>query len=126
MLLVDDDNAVRESLRRVIELDGWIVVTAHNGEQALEQLAVIKPNLVITDLCMGAISGWDLVFHHHLNNTGVPFFVITALSVGESGGVETFADHFFQKPLNLESLLQAIRTRLASPDSQAPTGPSAL
>lgn len=115
ILLVDDDTSVRESLHRVISLGGWTVVTARDGEQALEQLATLKPDLVVTDLCMGAISGWDLVFHHHLNETGVPFFVITALSLAESGGVEKLADGFFQKPLDLEVLLQAIQTRLTRP-----------
>ena len=60
----------------------------------------------------GAVSGWDLVFHHHLHQTGLPFIVITALSVGEAGGVEKLAAGFFQKPLNLEALLAAIHALL--------------
>lgn len=114
VLLVDDDSSVLEGLRRVFAQEGLQVIAAHNGEQALEQLNTVRPDLVVTDLCMGAVSGWDLVFHHHLHEAGLPFIVITALSVTEAGGVEKFAAGFFQKPLNLEALLAAIHARLGS------------
>ena len=114
VLLVDDDPAVLESLRRVFALEGLHVVTADGGERALELLDSLHPHLVITDLCMGEVSGWDLVFHHHLHQTGLPFFVISALSALEAGGVENLAAGFFQKPLNLEELLGAIHGHLAA------------
>jgi len=113
ILLVDDDAAVRESLQRVLASEGLVVVTAASGEDALLQLATLRPALVITDLCMRSVSGWDLVFHYHLHEAGLPFFVITALSRREAGGVDTLANRFFQKPLNLEALLTAVREQLA-------------
>ena len=113
ILLVDDDFSVRESLQRVLTSEGLDVVTAASGEDALKQLATLRPGLVITDLCMRAVSGWDLVFHYHLHEAGLPFFVITALSRREAGGVDTLAKRFFQKPLNLEALLTAVREQLA-------------
>jgi len=115
--LVDDDFPVRESLQRVLASEGLNVVTAASGEQALTQLATLRPALVITDLCMRAVSGWDLVFHYHLHEAGLPFFVITALSRQEAGVVDALADHFFQKPLNLEALLTAVREQLAASGS---------
>jgi DNA-binding response OmpR family regulator len=113
ILLVDDDFSVRESLQRVLASEGLDVVTAASGEDALQQLATLRPALVITDLCMRAVSGWDLVFHFHLHEAGLPFFVITALSRREAGGVDALADRFFQKPLDLEALLTAVREQLA-------------
>jgi len=91
ILLVDDDAAVRESLQRVLTSEGLTVVTAASGEQAVGQLATLRPALVITDLRMRAVSGWDLVFHYHLHEAGLPFFVITALSHREAGGVDVLA-----------------------------------
>jgi DNA-binding NtrC family response regulator len=120
ILLVDDDFSVRESLQRVLASEGLNVVTAASGEDALTQLATLRPALVITDLCMHAVSGWDLVFHYHLHEAGLPFFVITALSPREAGGVDALADRFFQKPLNLETLLTAVRERLAASGSALP------
>jgi CheY-like chemotaxis protein len=113
ILLVDDDFSVRESLQRVLASEGFDVVTAASGEDALLQLATLRPALVITDLCMRSVSGWDLVFHYHLHEAGLPFFVITALSRREAGGVDTIANRFFQKPLNLDALLGAVREHLA-------------
>ena len=113
ILLVDDDASVRESLQHVLASEGLNVVTAASGEDALQQLATLHPALVITDLCMRAVSGWDLVFHYHLHEAGLPFFVITALSRREARGVDALANRFFQKPLNLEALLTAVREQLA-------------
>jgi DNA-binding NtrC family response regulator len=117
ILLVDDDFSVRESLQRVLTSEGLDVVTAASGEDAIQQLATLRPALVITDLCMRAVSGWDLVFHYHLHEAGLPFFVITALSRREAGGVDALANRFFQKPLNLEALLVAVREQLAASGS---------
>ena len=121
VLLVDDDSSVLESLRRVFIQEGLNVVTAANGEEALDLLGRLRPDLVVTDLCMGMVSGWDLVFHTHLHNAGLPFIVITALPVREAGGVEKLASGFFQKPLNLESLLAAVHKQLGTtPSAPAP------
>ena len=120
ILLVDDDLSVREGLQRVLASEGLDVVTAASGEDAIQQLATLRPALVITDLCMRAVSGWDLVFHYHLHEAGLPFFVITALSRQEAGGVDAIANRFFQKPLNLEALLAAVREQLAVSGSAPP------
>ena len=120
ILLVDDDFSVREGLQRVLASEGLDVVTAASGEDALQQLATLRPALVITDLCMRAVSGWDLVFHYHLHEAGLPFFVITALSRREAGGVDALANRFFQKPLNVEALLVAVREQLAVSGSTPP------
>jgi CheY-like chemotaxis protein len=52
ILLIDDDPAVCEALRRVLVVEGWNVVTAKSGEEALERLQDVEPDLMITDLCM--------------------------------------------------------------------------
>ena len=114
VFLVDDDTGVLESLRRVLVQDGLNVVTAASGEEALQRLEAFRPDLVVTDLCMHAVSGWDLVFHWHLHDAGLPFIVITAPPVRDAGGVEKLAAGFFQKPLNLEALLAAIHASLGT------------
>jgi two-component system, OmpR family, response regulator MprA len=108
ILLVDDDPGVRESLQRVLTLEGWQVVAAANGEEALIHLAGAQPDLMITDLCMTEISGWDLLFHEKIQRPGLPIFVITALPPVATGGADDFATEFFQKPLDLDVLVAAI------------------
>lgn len=112
ILLVDDDPAVLKSVGRVLAGEGWTVVSAANGEEALERLAERQPDLLITDLSMGDVSGWDLLFHENLQRPGLPIFVITALPPPVVGGADRFATEFFQKPLDLEALVTAIRRAL--------------
>lgn len=120
ILLVDDDRAVRESLRRVLVTEGWRVVSAASGEEALERLAERQPDLMITDLRMAEVSGWDLLFHENINRPNLPVFVISALPPHEAGGADHFAAEFFQKPLDLDALMLAIRRRLGVSRSMQP------
>ena len=66
ILLVDDDPAVLESLARVLAIEGWRVISAASGAEALDRLAEVVPDLMITDLSMAEISGWDLLFHENI------------------------------------------------------------
>lgn len=113
ILLVDDDPAVRESLRRVLVSQGWVVATAAGGVEALEFLRQSEPDLVITDLRMDAVNGWDLLFHESLQRPHLPIFVITALARHAVAGADQFAAEFFEKPLDFDELLAAVRRRLA-------------
>jgi two-component system response regulator MprA len=117
ILLVDDDRAVLESLSRVLAVEGWQIITAANGEEALEHLAQKQPDLMITDLCMFGVSGWDLLFHEKLNQPNLPIFVITALPPASVEGADRFATSFFQKPLDLEAMVMAIRRLFAEPQT---------
>ena len=117
ILLVDDDHAVRESLCRVLAIEGWNIVTAGSGEEALERLREHEPDLMITDLCMMPVSGWDLLFHENIQRPRMPIFVITALSFRATNGAAKFATEFFQKPLDLDVLIAAVRCYLADGSS---------
>jgi DNA-binding response OmpR family regulator len=118
--LVDDDPAVLESLRRVLATEGWQIVTAANGEEALQSLAERQPDLMINDLCMIGVNGWDLLFHEKLQRPNLPIFIISALPTTSVGGADRFATDFFQKPLDLDVMVAAIRRQLHEAHS-APT-----
>lgn len=119
ILLVDDDAAVRESLRRVLRTEGWSVISAASGEEALEYLLTHRPDLMITDLSMAAVSGWDLMFHENIQRPELPIFVITALPLPVTGGADKFAHEFFPKPLDLEALLAAVQRYIGNARSLA-------
>ena len=112
ILLVDDDHGVRVGLARALRSDGWNVIAAASGAEALERLNEQPPDLLITDLRMAEVSGWDLLFHERLHRPDMPIFVISALQPAVLAGVERFATGFFQKPLDLDLLLGAVRHRL--------------
>ncbi len=115
ILLVDDDPAVLEGLRRVLESDGWSVTVASSGEEALYRLQRSQPGLMITDLSMAGVNGWDLLFHERLQHPELAVFVITALPVSAIGGAERFAQEFFQKPVDLDAMLDAVGRYLGRP-----------
>ena len=115
ILLIDDDPAVCEALHRLLSLEGWHVVAASGGEQALEQLQAGEPSLLITDLCMTKISGWDILFHEKLQRPSLPIFVITALPRSATRDADNFATEFFEKPIDPDALIAAVRHHLGAP-----------
>jgi two-component system response regulator MprA len=118
VLLVDDDPAVREGLRRVLVSQPLHVIAAATGAEAMRLLDEQDPDLLITDLCMARVSGWDLIEHEAHYRPDLPIFIITALPAKDSRHADQLATAFFQKPLDLEALLAAIRHQLCTEDSE--------
>jgi DNA-binding NtrC family response regulator len=112
ILLIDDDPAVLKSLARVFASEGMTAVTAANGAEAIQCLGDCLPDLIVTDLCMAGINGWDVLFHERLERPGLPIFVITGLAATDTGGADRFASAFFQKPLDIDALVAAVRRHL--------------
>ena len=61
ILIVDDDNALRTAVRAILEEDKHHVMMAKNGQEALEQLALHKPNLILCDIIMPNMDGWTFL-----------------------------------------------------------------
>ena len=96
ILIVEDDPANRELLRRMLEKAGWAVEEADNGQAALEAIEVRKPSLVLLDLMMPRVDGFDLVarMRERPDLRDIPVVIITAKDLTEEdrvrldGGVE--------------------------------------
>ena len=116
VLLVDNDSAVRESLSGVLAAERLKVVTAGGGKAALECLQEHMPDLVITDLLMVPLTGWDLMLHLQGRHPGLPIFVITALPPQATGGADRRAARFFQKPVDIDALVMAIHRQFDASD----------
>jgi len=80
ILVVDDDAAVRELLRRILTKDGYSIVEAGNGHEALARLAEVAPGLILLDLMMPEMDGFELVeeLRRHDAWRAIPILVITA------------------------------------------------
>jgi two-component system, OmpR family, response regulator MprA len=118
ILLIDDDRAVRESLARVLTAEAFEVVLAASGKDALEILPVRRPDLIIMDLRMAPLTGWDLMLHLRRRRPEVPIFVVTAVPAKSAGGADRLATRFFQKPVDIDALLMAIRRHLSGPNTE--------
>ncbi len=124
ILVVDDDRAVRESLRRSLSFNGYSVDLAQDGVEALEAISSDRPDAVVLDVMMPRLDGLEVC--RHLRSTGddLPILVLTARdSVSERvAGLDAGADDYLPKPFALEELLARMRARLrrrATPEETA-------
>lgn len=117
ILCVEDEALLLEDLKEELEDAGYAVLTAANGREAVEQLALHTPDLIICDMMMPVMSGPDLLAHvrtdmPHL--TRVPFIFLTALATREDiiKGKKLGADDYLTKPLDFDMLLATVEVRL--------------
>ncbi|MCB9441920.1 MAG: response regulator transcription factor [Mycolicibacterium sp.] len=120
ILVVDDDRAVRESLRRSLSFNGYNVLLAEDGVEALDVITNDRPDAVILDVMMPRLDGLEVC--RRLRSTGddLPVLVLTARdSVSERvAGLDAGADDYLPKPFALEELLARMRAllRRTTPD----------
>jgi len=122
VLLVDDEPMVREVLARYLEHDGYDVVTAGDGEQALERFGEHRPDLVLLDLMLPRIDGLE-VFRRMREIGDVPVIMITARGqeTDRIVGLDLGADDYVAKPLSpreVVSRVRAVLRRAAPPDEE--------
>lgn len=114
ILVVDDDRAVRESLRRSLAFNGYTVDLAEDGVEALDAIANERPDAVVLDVMMPRLDGLEVC--RQLRSTGddLPILVLTARdSVSERvSGLDAGADDYLPKPFALEELLARLRALL--------------
>jgi two-component system response regulator MprA len=120
ILVVDDDRAVRESLRRSLSFNGYSVALAQDGVEALDLISTDRPDAVVLDVMMPRLDGLEVC--RQLRSTGddLPILVLTARdSVSERvAGLDAGADDYLPKPFALEELLARMRAllRRTTPD----------
>jgi two-component system response regulator MprA len=115
ILVVDDERAVRESLRRALELEGYQVELAEDGEEALERVVgPAAPDAVILDVLMPGIDGLEVCRRLRTDDNPVPVLMLTARAEVDSrvAGLDAGADDYLPKPFALAELLARLRALL--------------
>ena len=119
VLVVEDDPATREVIRRTLEGDGWQVTEAHNGRAALSAVASKVPDLILLDLMMPEMDGFEFVSELRRNEAWrrVPVVVVTAkdLSRDDRERLDGYVRRIFQKGnFSRDELIREIRLLLQS------------
>lgn len=110
ILVVDDDVAIRRALTLILRREGYAVATASNGEEALAQIDDHRPSLLILDLMMPVMDGWEV--SRRLQETGtreIPVIVLTAADNPEQAAAGVGAAEVIPKPFAVDELLTAVR-----------------
>jgi two-component system, OmpR family, response regulator MprA len=115
VLVVDDERAVRDSLRRALELEGYDVELAADGADALHRLQSNgQPDAVILDVLMPGVDGLEVCRRIRSRGNSVPVLMLTARAEIENrvAGLDAGADDYLPKPFALEELLARLRALL--------------
>ena len=117
ILIAEDEPSLRENLQWMLEMEGYEVLTAVDGRDALAQAAVTLPDLIITDVMMPHLDGFGLVkaLRENAAMASVPIIMLSAKADRNDvrTGMNLGADDYLTKPYQREELLETLRTRLA-------------
>lgn len=119
ILVVDDESNIVELLRLYLEKDGFDVVSANNGVQALEKFKITTPDLIILDVMMPEPDGWQ-VCREIRKTSNVPIIMLTAKSetFDKVLGLELGADDYITKPFDAKELVARVKAVLRRTDSK--------
>ncbi|MCP9764792.1 response regulator [Lacihabitans soyangensis] len=115
ILLIEDNNEIRENTAEILELDGYEVLTAENGKIGVELAASSKPDLIICDIMMPVLDGYSVLhlLSKNPDTENIPFIFLTAKADRQDfrKGMEMGADDYITKPFDDVDLLNAIESR---------------
>jgi DNA-binding response OmpR family regulator len=116
ILVIDDNNEIRENTAEILELAGYKTLTAENGKQGVDIAMKEKPSVIVCDIMMPELDGYGVLhlLRKNADTQNIPFIFLTAKT--ERGdfrkGMEMGADDYITKPFDDVELLNAIETRL--------------
>ncbi len=116
ILLIEDNDEIRENTAEILELSNFEVITAENGKVGVEKALQEKPDLIVCDIMMPVLDGYGVLHlvSKHAELSGIPFIFLTAKSERSDfrRGMEMGADDYITKPFTDIELLTAIDSRL--------------
>jgi DNA-binding response OmpR family regulator len=115
ILIVDDDEGVREAIGIVLRAAGYALVTAEDGQQALDRASETRIDLLLLDLGLPVKSGWEVFERIATEHASIPIIIMTGQSNQQFTALAAGASVLMEKPLDVVSLLRCIKELLAEP-----------
>ncbi|HEY1387706.1 MAG TPA: response regulator [Ktedonobacterales bacterium] len=110
ILVVDDDDTIAMTLESFLVEEGYPVMVAHNGQEALERVEESSPAVILLDMKMPVMDGWAFASaYRQQDGPHAPIIVMTAAHDSRQRASEIAADGFVPKPFDLDELLALIR-----------------
>jgi DNA-binding response OmpR family regulator len=123
ILLVEDTAHLAEEIADILRLEGYLVAVANNGLRALERLPESRPDLIITDLLMPGMDGFELIkqVRSMASLKSIPIIILSAKTseADRIRGKEAGADAFVVKPCKTHELLASINSLIAGKEGFA-------
>ena len=114
VLVVEDDEDLRETIALALKSSGYVVREAANGRLALESIAERLPDAILLDMRMPVMSGWQFAEHfHHRHGYGTPLIVVSAGADVQQCSAQTQATDWLEKPFELDALIAKLQAHLA-------------
>ena len=119
ILVIDDEITIVEMLSAFLEEEGWQVTAAYNGQEGLEHLASVRPALVVSDVMMPVLDGWELCRRMQADPRyqSIPLVLMSAIRTTPDLVGCSYAA-LLRKPFELDEMLQTI-TRLLKPQASS-------
>ena len=122
ILIIEDNDDIRESTTEILELANYQVLTADNGKSGVELATKHRPDLILCDIMMPELDGYGVLYllNKSPETATIPFIFLTAKAerVDMRKGMEMGADDYLTKPFDDVELLNAIESRLQKRDKQ--------
>ena len=109
ILVVDDDPSILETVQVILESEGYSVVTAANGREALQMLEHVTPFLMLLDMRMPVLDGWGVAAALRGSKHRFPVVVMTAAENAKRWAEEIRADDHIAKPFDLSELIECVQ-----------------
>ena len=117
ILVIEDEDRVRDTIKDILELEGFNAIVAADGKSGLQQAQTCKPDLILCDVMMPELDGYGVLtaLQQHSKTATIPFIFLTACATRSAlrQGMELGADDYLTKPFTPDELRRAIAVRFA-------------
>jgi two-component system, chemotaxis family, chemotaxis protein CheY len=118
ILVVDDDLAIRQAITMILESEDYRVATAADGLEALDRIAELNPAVVLLDLQMPVLTGWEVLKRLAEEGATVPVVVMTAGYRAQAEAATYNAAGYLAKPFELDDVLEVVRRFAGAPPTE--------